>query len=39
MKMIRSQLSVDTPIRGIAAALGVGLLYLAGLIVIHQLAG
>lgn len=31
--------SVDTPTRVTAAALAIGVLYLAGLILIHRLAG
>jgi len=38
MRILRSQRSVDTPNRVIAAALAIGVLYLAGLILIHQLA-
>ena len=39
MKTARTQRSVETPSRLIAAAFAIGMLYLTGLILIHQLAG
>jgi hypothetical protein len=39
MKTVRTQRWADTPNPLIAAAFGIGVLYLAGLILIHQLAG
>jgi hypothetical protein len=39
MRIVSSQRSIDTPNRVIAAALAIGVLYLACLILIHRLAG
>jgi len=39
MKTVRTHRSLQTPGHLIAAALAIGALYLAGLILIHQLVG
>jgi hypothetical protein len=39
MKTARTPYSIDTPIRVVAAAVVIGGLYLAGLVLIHQLVG
>jgi len=39
MKTLRTRRSLETPGHVIAAALAIGALYLAGLILIHQLVG
>jgi len=39
MKTVRPQRSFDSPSGVIAAAFAIGVLYLGGLILIHQLAG
>lgn len=39
MKKVRTQRSVQTPSQAIAVAIAIGVLYLSGLLLIHQLAG
>jgi len=39
MKTVRTRVSIDTPTSAIAGAVAIGLVYLAGLLLIHQLVG